>query len=118
MTRDDIIAMAQEAGAHRSHDPELWDIWEIRDTGLERFASLVISHHVKESRPKPDSTQRKWLQAIAYQHGGIGDLCETELEFGAMVAAAERAACIEACNTVDLKGADECIAAIQARGSV
>ena len=53
-----------------------------------RFAAMVISEHDKANRPKPDATEREWLQNIAYRHGGIGDLSETEMEFGAMVAAA------------------------------
>nr|DAF60657.1 MAG TPA: hypothetical protein [Podoviridae sp. ctwJH20] len=36
--------------------------------------------------------------------------------FAALVAAAEREACIRDCDGVDLVGADECIAAIRARG--
>ena len=40
-----------------------------------------------------------------------------ELErFAALVAAAEREACIRDCDSVDLVGADDCIAAIRARG--
>jgi hypothetical protein len=44
MTRDDIIRMAREAGAKPSHNPDKWDILEIRDTDLERFAALVAAH--------------------------------------------------------------------------
>jgi hypothetical protein len=41
-----------------------------------------------------------------------------ELErFAALVAAAEREACIKACDSVDLVGADECIFAIRERGA-
>ena len=36
--------------------------------------------------------------------------------FAALVAAAEREACIRDCDSVDLVGADDCIAAIRARG--
>jgi hypothetical protein len=36
-----VIEMAREAGAHPSHNPELYDIWSISDKALERFASLV-----------------------------------------------------------------------------
>ena len=42
------------------------------------------------NRPNIDADEEKWLQQIAYQHGGIGGLASHELEFGAMVAAAER----------------------------
>ena len=37
----DVIEMAREAGAHPSHNPELYDIWSISDKALERFAALV-----------------------------------------------------------------------------
>ena len=36
-----VIEMAREAGAHPSHNPELYDIWSISDKALERFAELV-----------------------------------------------------------------------------
>ena len=68
------------------------------DNGHDRFAALVISHHVKETRPEVSDSMATWLQQIAYQHGGIGDLSRTEMEFGAMVAAAEREACAEVCD--------------------
>jgi hypothetical protein len=43
---------------------------------------------------------------------------ESELEaFAALVAAAEREACIKACDSVDLVGADDCIFAIRERGA-
>jgi len=44
MKREDIIRMALEAGANRSYNPDKWDILEIRDTDLERFAALVAAH--------------------------------------------------------------------------
>ena len=84
MTRDDIIRMAREAGAMFDHMT-----WVERDLApvFERFAALVISHHVQETRVKPTASEREMLQQIAYQHGGIGDLSQTEFEFGALVAA-------------------------------
>jgi hypothetical protein len=48
MTRDEIIRMAREAGAKPSHNPDKWDILEIRDTDLERFANLVAAHEREE----------------------------------------------------------------------
>jgi hypothetical protein len=48
MTREDIIRMALEAGANRSYNPDKWDILEIRDTDLERFAALVAAHERQE----------------------------------------------------------------------
>ena len=109
MTRDDVIRMAIEAGLHEY-------------TGqLEVFAALVISQHVKETRPEVAENMAEWLQQIAYQHGGIGDLSRTEMEFGAMVAAAEREACAKLCleEAPSLDGqlcADAIRDAIRARG--
>ena len=118
MSRDEIIKMAESCSA-----PEWWegrqDAWHM-GLDLERFAALVVSHHVKETRPKPDDSERKWLQQIAYQHGGIGDLCETEFEFGALVAEAEREACAKVCEGVlwpdSKQWAQDFAAAIRARG--
>lgn len=120
MNQDDIIIkMAREAGAG---EPESLfgrtDYVVMTRYDLERFTALVISHHVKENRPKPNATEREWLQQIAYQHGGIGDLCQTELEFGAMVAAAEREACARTAENWDSDSADprDIADAIRARG--
>ena len=44
MNKEDIICMAVEAGARDCANPDKWDIWEIRDTDLERFAALVAAH--------------------------------------------------------------------------
>jgi hypothetical protein len=96
MDKESIIRMAREAGLHRStHNLASNPVqhrysYDGYEENLERFAAIVISHHVKETRPKPDATEREWLQQIAYQHGGIGDLSTCEFEFGAAVAAAER----------------------------
>ena len=110
MTREDIIRMAWEAG-----------LLPGEYTGrLEVFAARVISHHVKETRPEVSDSMATWLQQIAYQHGGIGDLSRTEMEFGAMVAAAEREACAKVCERLpaqqDIDVRDQCAAAIRARG--
>jgi hypothetical protein len=48
VTRKDIIRMALEAGANLSSNPDKWDILEIRDTDLERFAALVAAHEREE----------------------------------------------------------------------
>jgi hypothetical protein len=50
---------------------------------------------MKIGRNDISEKQREWLQQIAYDHGGIGDLADFESEYGAMVAAATRARCIE-----------------------
>ena len=43
-----VIEMAREAGANRSYNPDKWDILEIRDTDLERFAALVAAYEREE----------------------------------------------------------------------
>lgn len=54
----------------------------------------------------------RFNESISVEEYSTGD----ELErFAALVAAHERAACIRACDTVDLIGADDCIEAIRAR---
>jgi hypothetical protein len=37
----DTIDIAREAGAHPSHNPELWDIWEVSNEALNRLVALV-----------------------------------------------------------------------------
>ena len=46
--RKDIICMASEAGAKPSSNPDKWDILEISDENLERFAKLVAAHEREE----------------------------------------------------------------------
>ena len=113
MTREDIIRMAQECRLIGMR-PHLDGIYE---EALQLFAALVISQHVKETRPEVADSMATWLQKIAYQHGGIGDLSRTEMEFGAMVAAAEREACAKVCleEAPSLDG-QLCAEAIRARG--
>jgi hypothetical protein len=55
MNRDDIIRMAIEAGARDCANPDKWDIFEIRDTDLERFARLVAAHEREECAKLADS---------------------------------------------------------------
>ena len=57
MTREDIIRVAREAGANLSYNPDKWDIWEIRDTDLERFAAFVAAHEREECA--------KWADLVA-----------------------------------------------------
>ena len=62
VNRDDVIRMALEAGAKPSHNPERWDIWNIRDTDLERFAKLV-SEREREECAKVCEAQRSVVVA-------------------------------------------------------
>jgi hypothetical protein len=55
MNREDIIRIAIEAGARDCANPDKWDIWEIRDTDLERFAALVAAHEREECAKLADS---------------------------------------------------------------
>jgi hypothetical protein len=77
MTKEDVIRMAREAGAKPSRDPELWDIWNIRDTDLERFAALVAAHEREKVA--------KWMVERGYATGH-GDTVEdllTEIDWQA-----------------------------------
>ena len=48
MDREDIIRMAIDAGATDCANPDKWDILEISDRSLERFAALVAAHDREE----------------------------------------------------------------------
>jgi hypothetical protein len=61
MTREDIIRMALEAGAKPSHNPDKWDILEIRDTDLERFAALVAAYEREACAKVADEWQTEIL---------------------------------------------------------
>ena len=43
MTRDDIIRMAQQAGATRDRPEVLPDFWTLTDFNLKEFAALVAA---------------------------------------------------------------------------
>jgi len=58
MNREEIIRMAREAGANPSYSPEKWDIWEIQDTDLERFADLVAAQE------REAASERAWKALI------------------------------------------------------
>jgi hypothetical protein len=58
MNQDDVIRMAREAGATPSRNPELWDIWNIRDTDLERFAALIAAKEREECANMTDHELR------------------------------------------------------------
>lgn len=64
---------------------------------------------------------REEIIRIAKEAGGddwgiFKDFMPEIERFAALVAAEEREACIRDCDSVDLVGADDCIAAIRARG--
>jgi hypothetical protein len=64
MNKDDITRMAVEAGARDCANPDKWDIWEIRDTDLERFAKLVAAHE-REQCAKIAFNAKTYLEAAA-----------------------------------------------------
>lgn len=102
MTKDDIIRMAHEAGWEMDDscvlEPQV--VWYISQGQLERFAALVAAAENQrlvlawQMQPPSKSFEDAIKDAIA----------------------AEREACIRDCDSVDLAGADDCIAAIRARG--
>ena len=59
---------------------------------------------------------------VQHSHPNLCDLMISSFDdlerFAELVAAAQLEACIQACDSVDLVGADECIEAIRARGQV
>ena len=59
MTREDAIRMALFAGAKPSGNPEKWDIFEISDESLERFAYLVAAHEREECAKVCDGMEAK-----------------------------------------------------------
>jgi len=65
MTRDDIIRMAIEAGARDCANPDKWDIWEIRDTDLERFAALVAAHEREECAETVEKLLNETINCLA-----------------------------------------------------
>ena len=71
----DVIKMAREAGAHPSHNPELYDIWSISDKALERFAELVraeaLAEQPAQQEPKIDIYRsfEQWKSGNVLEHG-------------------------------------------------
>lgn len=86
MTREKLIELAREAGWEYANDSSGYD-------PLWKFGELVAAAE----------RNRTWTQ-------------DHWTEYERSIAAAEREACIRDCDSVDLAGADDCIAAIRARG--
>lgn len=55
MTRDDIIRMAQEAGATRDHPEMLPNFWTLTNPDLERFAYIVAAAEREECAKRLDA---------------------------------------------------------------
>ncbi len=60
MKTEDVIRMALEAGANPSYNPDKWDILEISDKSLERFAALVAAHEREECAKLADKYMERW----------------------------------------------------------
>ena len=59
MTKEDAIRMALQAGAKPSSNPEKWDIFEISNTSLERFAELIAAQEREECAKVCDGMEAK-----------------------------------------------------------
>jgi len=106
LDKEDIIRMAVEAGARDCANPDKWDIWEIRDTDLERFAALVAAHEREKVA--------KWMVERGYATGH-GDSTEDLLaEIDWQAAEREREGCAKI--AFNAKTYLEAAAAIRARG--
>ena len=111
MNREDIIRMAREAGASNLHGGE-WALFG--DANIERFFHMAYAAGAAAERNK----LAKWMIQRSYATGH-GDTVEDLLkELEGQIRESEREACIQACDSVDLVGADECIEAIRARGQI
>lgn len=71
MKIEDVIRMAREAGAKPSSNPEKWDILEISDESLERFATLVAAHEREECAKIADNNRynTEMLTSLPLQSG-------------------------------------------------
>ena len=108
--RDDIIRMARECGHWSGQTVEM------NDVGLERFAALVAA----AEREKVAA----WMiqRSYATGHGDTTEDLLKELEWQVMES--EREACAKVCEEletvnpafVDMNYAEQCAAAIRARG--
>ena len=66
MTKEDVIRMALEAGAKPSSNSEKWDILEISDESLERFAKLVAAHEREECAKIADNNRHNLEMLTSY----------------------------------------------------
>jgi hypothetical protein len=115
MTRDDIIRMAREVDG--DFDGEIWLFFPDE---LERYATLVAAAEREKVA--------QWMMQRGYAtgHGDTTEDLLQELDWQILEGwnralmngvKTEREACIRDCDSVDLIGADDCIAAIRARGA-
>ena len=71
MKIEDVIRMALEAGAKASSNPEKWDILEISDESLKRFAALVATHEREQCAKIADNNRHnlEMLTSFPLQSG-------------------------------------------------
>jgi len=122
MTKDEIIEMARQAGAHDNG----YEVQFVEPKYLERFAKLVVEHE-REKYTKLIEEEMLSIKEAATQYGipsedaaGMLLFCE---EFARMVAEKEREACAKACEAEIFKVkpiycvvAENCVKVIRARG--
>jgi hypothetical protein len=60
MKTEDVIRMAREAGAKPSNNPDKWDILEISDESLKRFAAFVAAYEREECAKLADKYMERW----------------------------------------------------------
>jgi hypothetical protein len=79
MNRDDIIAMAREAGCIPRRHPEHWDDVQVFATPdvLERFAALVAAAERKRLEATAWGASQKWIErAIEAEREACAKLCD------------------------------------------
>lgn len=107
MNRDDIIRIAQEAGAFFDGDCSVYDMPE---HCFEKFAALVAAAEREKVA--------RWIihKGYATGHGDTIEDLLTELEW--QVAEREREACAKVCDGWMHANGNDCAEAIRARGEV
>ena len=120
MTKDDIIRMAREAGITGVKGIHIGCGREDKLEALFDFAALVAAAEREKVA--------QWMMQRGYAtgHGDTTEDLLQELDWQILEGwnralmngvKTEREACIRDCDSVDLIGADDCIAAIRARGA-
>ena len=123
MTRDDIIAMAREAGWIIRDDLHYMDHQAMQDAlveRIERFAALVTKHTLANIDP---SSFMSWQEGYAAGAAAERNRTWTQdrwTEYERSIAAAEREACAKACEDYwQIDGTDTALAfaaTVRARG--
>ena len=75
MNREDIIAMAREAGFKRHHNPDLYDCMVASDEAIERFAALLLA------------AEREACAQLCYSYGPFDGTVSTEVKLARAIRA-------------------------------